>query len=130
MLGRMSASSAGKPVKGRGGARSGAGRPRLRLAQLVERRRFDAFNPRHRRALLEDELPAGMVPELRELAEAYRREAGSHGPAAASWIAQQFAALVKDPERDRRVREHVERLREQSRRARERSDRLPRRAPS
>ena len=95
----------------------------MRLAQLVERRRFDPFNPRHRRALLEDELPAGLVPELASLVEAYRREARSHGPAAASWLAQRFAALVEDPERDRRVREHVERLREQSRRARERSDR-------
>ena len=115
-----------KPAKGRGGARPGAGRPRLRLAQLVERRRFDPFNPRHRRALLEDELPEGMVPEVASLAEAYRREAGSHGPAAASWLAQQFAAVVEDPEREARRREHVERLRESSRQWRERSERLRR----
>ena len=67
-----------------------------------------------------------MVPELRALAEAYRREAGSHGPGAALWIAQQFAAVVENPEREARRREHVERLREQARRWRERDDRLRR----
>ena len=105
---------------GRGGARPGAGRPRLRLVELVERRRFHPFNPRHRRALLEDDLPDSLTPLQRQLAEAYRHGAGAP---AASWVARRFAVAVEDPDRERRAEAHVERLREQARQARDRADR-------
>ena len=100
---------------GHGGARPGAGRPRLTLAQLVEERRFDSRLPRHREALLRDELPADLAPELRKLAEGYRREGGG---AAAAWIAQRFAAGVTDPDAEERRERHSARLRAQDRRAR------------
>lgn len=45
---------------GRGGTRSGAGRPRVTLDELVVERRFNAANWRHCRALREDVL----APEL------------------------------------------------------------------
>lgn len=108
---------------GHGGARSGAGRPRLTLAQLVKARRFDAHNPRHRRALLDDEFPAGLAPELERTALAYRREGGG---AAASWIAQRFAAGVTDPDAEERRERHSARLRAQDRRARGLQERLAR----
>jgi hypothetical protein len=115
----VSADSGGKPRGGRGGARPGAGRPRLRLAQLVAERRFDWRSPRHRRALLEDELPE-MPATMVELAEAYRRTAGTQGAAAASWLAQRFAHLAADPDWEAWVEASNERLRVQARERRER----------
>lgn len=47
-------------MSGWGGARPGAGRPRIALTTLVAEQRFDYRKPNHRKALFEDEL------ELRE----------------------------------------------------------------
>ncbi len=96
------------------------GARRLKLAHLVAERRFDWRSPRHRRALLEDELPEDLPSELRTLAEAYRHKHSVNGPAAAAWLLQRFASLVEDPERKARRLEHVARLRAQARRRRER----------
>src|SRR5215213_3831653 len=52
---------------GRGGARAGAGRPRVTLAELVAERRFDWRNRRHRRALLEGDLNGLEHPEAERL---------------------------------------------------------------
>jgi hypothetical protein len=111
---------------GRGGARPGGGRPRLRLAQVVERRRFDWRLPTHRRALLEDELTDELLAELaargdmtvdgvRTLVEGYRRQA-SWSPSSASWLAQRFARVVEgDPDARQQREEANARLRVQAR---------------
>jgi hypothetical protein len=57
---------------GRGGVRVGAGRLRVSLAVRVQDGSFNASRPGHRRALLEDELPAEAATELRELQAKFR----------------------------------------------------------
>src|SRR5262245_2824656 len=51
-----------------------AGRPRSRLVDLVEQKRWKSTNKRHRLALLEQDLPADADPELRRAQEAYRKQ--------------------------------------------------------
>lgn len=81
---------------GWGGARPGAGRKRVRLADLVAERRFDWTNARHRRALKED---VGFVvpddhPKAQDLAtyiEAYRK---SPFPSSRTSLARSIQAMV------------------------------------
>lgn len=72
---QFSASETRNQVSGRaswGGVRAGAGRPRVPLAVRVQEGSFNASRPGHRRALLEDELPAEAGTELRELQAKFR----------------------------------------------------------
>jgi hypothetical protein len=63
-------------LSGWGGVRAGAGRRRVTLAELVAERRFSAGNHRHRRALVEDELPeledVEKLEQLRLLQDRFR----------------------------------------------------------
>jgi hypothetical protein len=77
---------------GHGGRRVGAGRPPLRLADLLAEGRFDAGSGRHRRLLDVDELPDGADPELARLQSAYRLAPGA---SAALNLARRFAALFE-----------------------------------
>jgi hypothetical protein len=74
-----------------GGAREGAGRPRLRLADLVREGRFDTGSPRHRDLLEADELPAGVNAELVRIQAAYRR---APNLAARLFLARSFQRLL------------------------------------
>ena len=83
-------------MSGHGGARPGAGRRRVQLADLVAEKRFDWRNPRHRRALKED---VGFVvpedhPKAQALAtyiDAYRR---SPFPSSRTSLARSIQAMV------------------------------------
>ncbi len=90
---------------GRGGARAGAGRPRVSLDELVRERRFDWRNRRHRRALLEDELSPALLAGLEldswhpagtaRLIEAYRSAQVCGLRSSASGLAQTFERIVR-----------------------------------
>lgn len=73
-----------------GGKRSGAGRPRVTLAQLVESRSFNPESDRHRRLLETDELPAEWE-HLRELQDSYRRNCQCHSLGPVIHLARRFA---------------------------------------
>jgi len=86
---------------GWGGARMGAGRPRVRLIDLVRSRTFDARSKRHRRLLRDDRelrlFLAGGDERSRELLAvqaAYRRSEGEDS----FFLANSFAELVKEIE--------------------------------
>jgi hypothetical protein len=78
-------------VVAHGGKREGAGRPRLRLADIVAQGRFDPGSHRHRDLLEGDDLPAGVDAELRGCQDAFRR-----APSASSrlFLARRFAQLL------------------------------------
>jgi hypothetical protein len=83
-----------------GGARPGAGRPRLTLAELVRSRSFDWQSRRHRRLLLEDEVPDWLQERLEALGHgrllgAYRTWQEMGNRAMAPGLAQTFADLVR-----------------------------------
>jgi hypothetical protein len=83
-----------KKESGRGGARAGAGRPRVPLAVRVAEGSFDASRPGHRRALLEDELQAGASELLRDT-QANFREASAEGNVRwAGYLARVFQARL------------------------------------
>jgi len=79
-----------------GGARRGAGRRPLRLADLVAERRFDPRSAAHRRALIEDDelwlFLAGdeRSRDLLAIQAAYRRCGGED-----VFLADEFAGLVR-----------------------------------
>jgi hypothetical protein len=82
---------------GRGWARPGSGRPRLRLVDLVNAKRFNRQNVNHRRCLREcgslAELPEGPVREtLTRLQLLYVRDQGLQ--AARAFHARQFELAV------------------------------------
>ncbi len=83
-------------ASGQSGRRAGAGRPRVKLDELVVERRFDARNARHRRALLEDALtlPAtsARLRFLRAQAEAYR---GAVDRGSRASLAQGFGEVAR-----------------------------------
>jgi hypothetical protein len=63
----------------------------LTLAGLVAERRFSWDNPRHRRCLLEDELPADADAGLVELQAGFRWAAELQRRQDTSWLARRFA---------------------------------------
>jgi hypothetical protein len=85
----------------------------LRLAQLIEERRLDWQNPRHRRARLEHHMSNVEAAELsrgrggtargwgdwkvQQLVEAYRLSESAGVRGSASWLAQKFGLLVRQP---------------------------------
>lgn len=79
--------------------------------------------PRHRRALLEDELPTDLSPDLVRIAQSYRAWARMGSAATASWLARTFEMVVADPEAEARGERHVAALRGQAQRVRELQDR-------
>jgi hypothetical protein len=71
-----------------------AGRPPNKLVDLVEQKRWNAGNKRHRRALLEQDLPKGSDPALVSAQAVYRQQARlCHR---SLWEARRFEALVRD----------------------------------
>ena len=69
-------------------------RPSNSVAALVASHSFSAANWRHRRLLLEEDLPASADSELRLWQAAYRRAAASGG-AWAVWEARAFESAVR-----------------------------------
>lgn len=61
---------------------------------------FDASRPGHRRALLEDELPAKFPLEIREVQAKFRRASAEGNARWARHLARRFEARIgKEPER-------------------------------
>src|SRR5829696_9220596 len=81
---------------GRGGARAGAGRPRVTLVELVAERRFDWRNRRHRRALLESNLDGLEHPEAERLVSLAERYRATHRHTGGSWVAELFGLVVRE----------------------------------
>jgi hypothetical protein len=83
-----------------GGARPGAGRPRVTLVELVQERRFDWRSKRHR-ALLAGDVPDWVQARLEaagrgQLLEAYRVATQMGDRTRAPWLAQSFEQLVRE----------------------------------
>jgi hypothetical protein len=77
----------------RGGARTGAGRKRVTLAELIESGEWSWRNPTHRRRLEEEDVEGD--EELEEVQELYRRHIYA-GRQYTSWFAQRFENLVRE----------------------------------
>jgi hypothetical protein len=71
----------------RGGARTGAGRKRVTLAELIESGEWSWRNPTHRRRLEEEDVEGD--EGLEEVQELYRRHIYA-GRQYTSWFAQRF----------------------------------------
>jgi predicted nucleic acid-binding protein len=85
----------------RGGTRSGSGRPRMTLLELVRSASFRAENWRHRALLESEELPIDdpTIPnllELRRLQDGYRLKKRCGVGASALWIARSFSAHLRE----------------------------------
>jgi hypothetical protein len=85
-----------------GGVRAGAGRRRVPLAVRVREGSFDASRAGHRRALLEDELPAEFPEYLREWQALYRQAVAKGNLRWALSLAGTFRARVEAYNKARR----------------------------
>jgi hypothetical protein len=77
----------------RGGARQGAGRKRVTLAELIDSGRWDWRNPTHRRRLEDEDVEGDEEPA--ELQAYYRRDM-YNGRQETSWWAQRFENAVRE----------------------------------
>jgi hypothetical protein len=77
----------------RGDARSGAGRKRVTLAELIESGEWNWRNPIHRRRLEEEEVEGD--EELAQIQNLYRKRIW-HGRTETSWWAQRFEDRVRE----------------------------------
>jgi hypothetical protein len=94
---QLSARDTRNQVRGRdnwGGARTSAGRRRMPLVVRIREGSFNASRPGHRRALLEDELPADVPLELRGLQEKFRLASAQDNMRWAGHLARLFEAKL------------------------------------
>jgi hypothetical protein len=90
-----------------GGKRAGAGRPRIRLVDVIRAGSFDPLRASHRRALYDDELPKRVpgvkkknLERLREVQRRYRTVTSYGGGGYAIGVAQSFGWTLEEARPD------------------------------